>query len=431
MEDLERGKKGVNLKVTLDELAPNFKKAYDEYRKKIVIQGFRRGKAPINLVKQMFGKTIRREAAEKAIPELFSKLIVDYDLKLVAPAVLEKMNYTDESGLMLYATLTVEPEFDLIKITGFEFEKLNYQVDDETMQAVLENIRQNHAIMNSVDRPAQEYDYVQTNLQKTDNTGLPIIGNKLENYLFHILPTDQGSFALTQQFIGAQAGEKRRVFVVDSHHPDSKEERTTYYEATIKEIKSKVVPELNDDFAKELGEFTDLEDFKKKLQLQIEFESLQQNHNDFFQTITDEIVKSNPIELTEIQIETTLNRAIESWRQKNPKKKSISAEELRESLRPEAIWQLKWRMIGDKIIEMADLKLTDDDYERRYQAIATGTAQDLERIRNRYINNEDSHDELTHSLLQEAIIDYVVRHSVVTEKSVSYQTVMHKNRYHE
>ncbi len=431
MEDLERGKKGVNLKATVDELAPQFDHAYNDYRKKIVVQGFRRGKAPITLVKQMFGKTIRREAAEKAIPELFTKVIDEHDLKLVAPLVLEKMNYSDEAGLSLYATLQVEPEFELTKITGFEFERLNYQVDEETMQVALENLRQSRALMNVVARPAQEYDFVQVDFQKIDDTGFPLVGDKLENYQFQILPTDPINFKLTQQFIGAQAGDKRRVSLVDSHRSDSNEERTTYYEATFKEVKIKVIPELTDDFAKGLGEFTDLEDLKKNVRLQLEFECMQRNANDFYYTVSDEVVKSNPIELTEVQVEAALNRAIQSWREKNPKQKSVKDEQLHEKLRTETVWQLKWRMISEKILQTADLKLTPDDYEQRYQNVAAATSQDLERIRNRYNNNQEAHADLTQSLLQEKVHDYILRHSTVTEKAVSYHTVMHKSHYHE
>lgn len=426
IETPEAGKKELFIGVEPARLTPKFEKAYQDYKKKIVIGGFRKGKVPVALIKQMFGKSIREEVIDGVIPEFSQEAIDENNLKIIPPAKIDDVDYDDKKGLTFKVLVELQPEVELKKITGFEFEREIFEVDDAAIERTLNSIREQHATMETVEREAEEQDYILADLQEVDAQGVPIVGQKFEDQYFRIDKDDEASYKLSHQFIGAKAGEQRRV-EFDMSEVNPEKEEPTFFEATIKDVKTKILPALDDEFAKDVGEYETLQELKDSVVKNLTQRLKQENYQRFQSVVLDKIVKENffevPEKLVDLQIEMVL-RNMRQYQQDNPQ---FDEATIREQYRPDAVWGLKWQMIRDKIVASENLELTEEDFEAYYKEQAEIEEVEVDRIRNRYLN-EDAKKQIEPNVLERKVVDFIVSNSKVTEKTVPYSETMERNK---
>ncbi|RMF70157.1 MAG: trigger factor, partial [Calditrichaeota bacterium] len=306
----------VEVLVPQDELQPEFEKGYRKYQKKVKIQGFRPGRAPLAIIKQMYGPRIEIEVIEDIIPRIITDAWKQENLKIVSPPKVDDLDYQPGSDLRITFTVDVEPEIQIEKIEGFRFDRKVYEVEDEDVEQALQTLREEHAVWENIDEPATEENFVLLDLQELDESGLPIVGRKFENELF-ALKNQQGEVTeLGRQVIGARAGETRVVVLTPSPRPGSDEPvQPVKFEATIKEVRRKNLPELDDEFAKDLGDYDSLEELKKALREQIQRRVQQDLDRELERQIIDEIIKNNPFEVPKSMVDTYLDNFVQQIKQ--------------------------------------------------------------------------------------------------------------------
>lgn len=423
IENPEKGKKEISVHVNTDELVPKFEEAYRDYKKNIVLGGFRKGKVPLHLVKQMFGKSIRRDVADKQISEYSEQIITEHKIHIVAPPEIDDVDFNETDGLKFKINLEVQPEFDLTKYTGFKFEKENYSLDDETIQKTLEQIQDQHAQMEPIETEAKANDFVIADLQQLDETGVPIIGKKYDAAFFHLNENDKENYVVSKQFLGVKNGDVIRI-TVPKMAVDAKTEPTgeDFYEATVKEVKTKILPELDDEFAKDLGDYETFDEFKESVVKRLEKKIKQEAHQHYINNISNEVVEANPFDLAEKLVQMQVKSYVERFLKQRPSQ-PINPDMLMEQFKKEADWNLRWDLLKDKIIEKENFELTDKDYDDYYAEIAEMEDTDVERIRNRYLN-EDLKKQIEPSLMEKKIINFVAENSKITEKTIPYSEHM-------
>lgn len=420
VESSGQNQKEVFISVSMDDLKPEFEKAYHEYQKDVALNGFRKGKVPLSLLKQLLGKKIRQEIAAKLVEEYLGRYIEENKLNVVPPSEIDDFKYDEQNGLSFKAVVEVEPEIELTKIQDFEFEKEIIEVDDAAIEKALDNLREEHGVMNVIETESKENDYVLVDFQKIDSTGVPIIGQKINDHFFQLnLEKGEELKVLSEQLIGAKAGDTRRV-VLDDIGAEEDEPKMVHYEATIKEVKSKTLANLDDEFAKDVGNYESLDELKAALRKRLAYQSKQYWQNNFQHAVMDELVKSNPIELSDKLIDFHLNFYLESYK-KGMQKGDMPVDEakFKEEYRADTIWNLKWRMIRDKIKDTQNMTVEENDYEVYYNETATLYNTDIDRIRNRYLKPNDK-EELSLKLMEQKVVDWVVAHSKITELRKSY-----------
>ena len=416
ISDFEQYEKIIEINVPVDDLKPKFDEAYNKYKKTIQLDGFRKGRVPIALIKKSFGLKIETEVAEKVMTEYLQQAVKDNNIKIHDVSKLESFDYNRENGLTFKTIIKIEPDVELTKYKKLDVEREIYKTTDDDLKEALENMREQHATMINVDDEAKEGHYIVADLQKTDAAGHPLIGEKYENRYIKI-GGNNGNDHFTDQLIGVKAGEVQRVTFTEIN-PETGEDKVEYFSCHVKEVKQKDLPDLNDEFAKDLGDYKDLETLKESLRNELEKQIKVSNKQNLYNNLTDALVKSNHVDLPEFMIEDTLDAFVENTK-KNSKKK-FDEQELRNKYRTDAIWSLKWMLLKDKIAEIENISVEDSDIEKHIEEQAEEAGMSAERIRRDYKNNE-RREQIMREILDEKILQFLLKHAKVTEKIVTYK----------
>ncbi|MFQ5677300.1 MAG: trigger factor, partial [bacterium] len=155
----------VEVEVPASELTPHFDAVYKKYQKNIKLQGFRKGKVPISMIKRLYGEAIQGEAIEEVVQSVFREVSEQQQLKLVAPARVENVDYEPETGLRFKAVVEVIPEIELKTYRGLKLEREVYQIDDQDVTDALNDVREQMAVMEPVEEVADEGHFVLADIQ--------------------------------------------------------------------------------------------------------------------------------------------------------------------------------------------------------------------------------------------------------------------------
>jgi len=413
--DHEDFKKKVEIKVPYEELSDKINAKFQQYKKTIQLEGFRKGKVPLNLIKKVYGKQIEAEAIEDAIPEVLQKAIDQEKIKYFDIESVKDVNFNEENGLTFNAIVRVEPEIELTKYKGLKFEKRVYQVSDAEVEEALENLREQYATMDNVEDEAKEGHFIVADLQKTDESGHPLIGEKYDNRYLQ-LRTKEDDDEVTEQLLGIKPGETRQIKVQAPENAEG-EADFDYFSVTVKEIKEKKLPELDDEFAKDVGEES-LESLTKKVREQLEKQAADNDNNHFEEIVIDKLVKENPFELPDFIVDSYVDDVAKEIKSRNPQEGS--EEDIKKEIRSEAIRNLRWWMIRDKISEMEDLKVEDKEIDDHIEEIAKKAGREAPKIRREY-RTDKMRRQLRQELLHKKVIDAIINNSKVVEKIVTLE----------
>lgn len=412
ISDHEQYEKAIEVSVPYDELKPKFNDSYNKYKKTIQLEGFRKGKVPIDLIKKVFGTKIEQEVAENSVTAYLQDVIDEHKIKFHGLQKVESLDYNQNDGLKFKAIIRVEPDISLTKYKGLTVEKEIYKVTDDDINFSLENLREQNATMNNIDTEAKEGHYIVADLQKTDSAGHPLIGEKYENRYFQ-LGGENVEGNIIDQLLGAKPGDNRQIIV-----PGPQNENEEFYSVSVKEVKEKIIPELDDEFAKDIGDYENLDLLKNTIRENIEKQSQAGDEKKFHNKLIDEVIKSNPIDLPDFMIEDFLSVFVKNMKAEN--KKDVDENEIKEKYRADAIWNLKWILLRDKISELENIIVEDTDVDNHIDELLKNAGKDAAKIRSVY-KNKKQRERVKGELFDQKITDFLIDNSKITEKAVTYQ----------
>lgn len=416
----EQGKweRTVEISVPYEELLPKFDKAYLKYKKTIQLEGFRKGKVPVDLIKRAFGQKIEREVAENSVADYLEEAVKSQNVKVFDISKIESLNYDRKSGLQFKAFIKVQPQVDEVKYKDLTIENEIYQVTDDDIRDVIDNLREQQATMTNIEGDAQRGQYIVADVQQTDSTGVPLIGKKYENRYF-LLGGDEADETFVEQLLGVKPGDTRRITLpVPNPDPNSEKEQYEYYSIAVKEVKEKKLPELDDELAKDVGNFDTLEQLKENVRKDLEKQAEDNTNQSLSNRIMDEVVKTNPFELPDYMIENYLNAFIENIKKENREK--IDEQELRDKYRTDAIWSLKWLLIKEKISELENINVNDEEVIDYIEDLAKNAGKNAALIRSEYRDTK-KREQIIHRIEERKVVDMLLNHARISEKIVTYQ----------
>ncbi len=408
----------VDVVATQEDLSPKFEKAYREFRKKAKIEGFRRGKVPIPIIKKLYGLSIQADVVEKILPEIFSEARKQENLKTVIPAKVQKVNYQPGQDLEVEFLVEVEPEFELKKIEGFKFEKRVYEVDDKDVNDALENVRRQHAAWQSSDEPVNEQDFIRIDLQQVDAGGLPVVGNRYEDQLVQVV-SDSGEMSeIGRQLLGASVDDKRIISLTpEQSEGDDGPVEPIKFDATVKEVKKRILPEVDDDLAKDTGQFETLEELKDALTENVQG-SYQKEFDDIFQhMVIDELLKNNPIDVPGGMVDLYVDVFVDNLKKSSEaENREFDETTIREEYRPRAIWNIKWQLIQKKLQDENDISVGSDEIQKWVEDTVAKSNGDARRAWNRIKNDSGQMEQIHNKLLEEKTLDFLYEKQKIKEK---------------
>ncbi len=371
VEDVSPVQKRLQVEIPGEQVAIEFDRATKRIGQHVKIDGFRKGKAPKSLIKRYHGDLIQEEVLESLIRETFPKALEETDLKLITEPRLDKAGELKEGEPFSYsALLDLWPEFELPQYKGVKIERPPIEVTEEEVDEQLQALRRHFGAIESVEeeRPVEEGDIVIVDFEGF-HEGEPVEGLSEENYYLEV-----GSGYFNEEFekklIGAEKGKEVEIEV--SYPEDALNEnvagKTILYKVTVKDIKKRVMPELDDEFAQKFGpQYKTIEDLRNRLRQQIEQDKKEAQERAMRQQLIDKILSEVDFPLPESLVEKKLVQMVDNVishlneRGMDLESTGMSEERLKEKMREDAERQVKMEIVLDKIAEKEDISVSNEE----------------------------------------------------------------------
>ena len=359
----EAGKKSLEIEVPTERVQNALRKAYTKYQKKTQLPGFRKGKVPLHIIKVRFGKAIESKAIEDLISETYKEAQKEQGINPADAAQIENVEYDEGKPLKYRAIVEVYPEIDIKEYEGIEVIKEMPRITEEDVDAVLESLRNQYAEVTAVDDEAREGHFIVADIQAADRTGLPIVGDKVENADFQLGNSSFGP-EFDKELVGMKRDEERIVKITypKDHHDPTLAGREQFFSVRVKEIKEKILPDLDDDLARTVGNFNTFEDLRNAVIEDLVRRAELGAERKVKDQIADSLIKEHPFTVPESMVARFLDAFIDDLKQKS--QEPVDEELLRNRYRPYAVNQIRLHLLLKEIarrehIEGGDEKVLD------------------------------------------------------------------------
>ena len=255
--------KEVEISTTSEELTPHFEEAYRKYQQTASLKGFRKGKAPLSMIRQVYGESIRYTSLDGIANDLYRNAMEERDIRPIGDPVLTTIDFKPETGLNFRIRYEVLPVFALGTYKGVRAEKPIHEITDTELQEEINRIRRSNSTLADVSRIADAQTLVTVDIQELDDAGTPLIGRKTTDAKLYL--ADESIFReIREKLIGAETGAPVRMTVGPS---DGEQGEKRNLEVLVKQIKSVTLPEVTDEFVLKItrGKTSSAADFTAEL----------------------------------------------------------------------------------------------------------------------------------------------------------------------
>jgi trigger factor len=396
----------VEITATPEELAPHFEKAYLEYRKKIEIRGFRKGKAPIDIVKKLYGDLIENDSLNDIATELYRKAIKEKELKPIGEPVLVDMDYKHGEPFRCKIQYDVRPEIKIQNYKGIPVEKIVHTITDAEIEKELVRLQRVHATMEEVDAVTNTEHIVTATLQDLDDSGAPIVGRKSENIRFYLADEQ-----LEKPFKDAlQKAEKNGEYRVQFEHSHGEHMHTVNTMITVKKVEKVILAALDDALVAKVtkDKFTTVDSLRTSIREDIVSYWKEKTDRQVINSLTAEIIRRHSFQVPESLIRSVLEGLQEEVKNEYPNKKlpdDFNQEKFNEENREYAIYQAKWALLREELIKAENISASDEDLEKLAEEESAKIKIPKERLISYYKTSEQIKDRLIGDKLLKFLID--------------------------
>jgi len=424
VEDLNSVKKTLHIEIPEDKVTRELDKAYQNLKKRAKIKGFRPGKIPRSVLERYFKKDVDADVSSRLIQESFADVMKEKDLKIIGTPKIDPHELDGKSPFRYDATVELNPEIEDIDFRGLTLNKTRYQVGDQEIDAQLKLHQKNLAQQRTIEeiRPVKEGDHVLMDYEGfKDGKPFPETG-RTENYSMKL---GDGSVlkSFDENLIGMKPGDKKEI-VIDypEDHQDKKLAGLEIsYQVTLKEIREEVLPEIDDEFAKDLGKYETLEEVKNAIR-----DNLKRGYNTSVQhelneQIFDTLIEKKNFEVPDTLVDHQLNSIIAetegsfAYQNLSMEDMGLTKEQLSAKYRDIALKRVKRYLIVRKLIEQENLKLSEEEIENGFVEMSENLQRPLDQIKDFYKQNEDKFNIYKHSLLEKKAIELIIDYSKIVD----------------
>ena len=402
-------------------------KAYMKARKNILVPGFRKGKAPRKMIEALYGAHVFYEdGLEEIFGEVYDFAIAKQDFKAIGRPSLTDMQIADDNTVTLTLTTDVYPEVTLGQYKGVEVEKGEATVTDAQIQAELDSMAQNVASTENVDRAAEMGDTANIDFEGFDN-GVPFEGGKGENF---DLKLGSGSFVpgFEEQIVGMNAGEEKDIDITfpEDYHKDLAGKAVVFH-VKLNKLTVTIVPQQDDEFAKDVSEFDTLDALKADIRAKALEKAQKQIDSAFENAAVEKAAENTTVDMPNALIEKELDVQMERFgyqlqmsgysMEQYAKMMGGDLKTMREAFRPTAEKQAKISVTLEKIAEVENLTVSEEELEEEFQSMAKQYEMEAAKIKEMV-----PVDELTESLKTRKAVKIIVDNAVAVAPKAEEKT---------
>ena len=427
VEKLEKNMAKLTIEVSAEELDKAMEKAYQKQKSRISLPGFRKGKAPRKMIESMYGKGVFMEdAVNSLVPQEYSKAIADCDLEIVSQPEINVTQMEPGKALIFTADVATKPEVTLGDYKGVEVPKTEIAVTDEEVDAEVKKEQdKNSRTVVVEDRAAANGDITTIDFEGFVD-GVAFDGGKGSDYA---LTLGSGTFipGFEDQLVGANTGDHVEVKVTFPEEYQAKElaGKEAVFQCDVKKIETKEVPELDDEFAKDVSEFDTLaeykEDVKKNLTEKKEKEARTAKEN----AAVDKAIENAQMDIPDLMIQTQCRQMMDDFARRMQQQglsmnqyfqfTGQSMDKMMEDMKPQALKRIQTRLVLEKIAETENTQPSEEEITEEIQKMADAYKMEADKIREAI--GEDGIEQLKKDLSVQKAVTLIADAAVEAEKA--------------
>ena len=393
VEKLEKNMAKLTIEVSPEELEGALQRAYLKNRKQITIPGFRKGKVPRQIIEKMYGPSFFYEdAVNELIPSAYEKAVDECELELVSRPEVSIVQIEKGKPFIFTAEVAVKPEVELGQYKGIEVEKQDTTATDEEVDKEIDKERESNSRSITVeDRPVQDGDMTVIDFEGFVD-GTPFEGGKGTDYPLTI---GSGAFipGFEEQLIGAEIGKETEVNVSfpEDYHAKDLAGKPAVFKCTVKEIKVKELPELDDEFAQDVSDFDTMEEYRADVRKKIEERKAASAKAKKEDAVIEKIIEGAKMEIPDAMVKTQAEQGVDEFAQRlEMQGMSIeqylqymggSVDAMVEQYKPQALKRIQSRLVLEAIVAAENLEVSDEELEAEYSRMAEQYKMEVEKIK--------------------------------------------------
>ena len=429
VEKVEKSQVALTIEVGAAEFEAAIEKAYQKMRKKINVQGFRPGKAPRKMIEKMYGAEVFfEEAINNAFPEAYDAAIKEQELKVVGYPEVEMVGECTKEGFTFKAVVPVYPEVTLGEYKGLSAEKEEVKVGAADVNERLKNMQDRNTRLVSVEREAQNGDTVVIDFEGFLD-GVAFEGGKGENYSLEL---GSSSFVpgFEEQLVGLKAGDEKDLDITfpEEYTPELAG-KAVVFKVKVHEVKGKEVPELDDEFAKDVSEFDTLKELKADLKKKITEERQKVADSAFEDKLMEMVAENLVVEIPDAMVENQAHQFIDNFKmqlaqsgipyEQYQQMTGNTEEKMLEEAKDPALRQVKVDLAIAAIIKAENIEISDEEVEAEYNKLAEMYGMEVEMVK-KYLTDDQIKDQLCTQKAVSVVADNAV--VVKAEKKTTKKT---------
>jgi trigger factor len=413
-------KREISVEIPAAEVARETETIVQKYQKVARLPGFRAGHVPASIIKQRFKEDLKSDVVEALVPRYFRKEAEKLGLIPVSQPQVTDLHIHDGEPLRFKASFEIMPEIVVEGYKELRAEHPEITVKDEEVEDALNNVREQHATFASVEgRPLADGDFAQSSMdgkpKEDDGTAQPV---HMDEVLIEIGGKNTVK-EFTENLRGANVGDEKEFEVVYPEDTNDKRlaGKTFVYTVKIQAIKQKNLPEVDDEFAKQLGEFTSLDQVRKQIRENMHAERKHEAERGAKDKLVAELVKRNDFEVPESLIERQIDlrlerglRALAAQGMKMEDLKKMDLPRLRAGQRDQSVQDVKSSLLLERIAELEKIETGEDEMNHEIEALAQQSKQTPEAIRAR-LTQDGGLDRIRNRIRSEKTLDFLYHQS--------------------
>lgn len=418
VEKLEKNMAKLTVEVSAEDFKAAIKKAYNKTKNRFAIPGFRKGKASQAVIEKMYGEAVFYEdAADEAINSTYAEAMKESGLDIVSRPEITVEQIGKDQAFIYSALVAVKPEVTLGEYKGVEVEKADAAVTAEDVEAELKRVQEQNARLLTVeDRPVADGDQTVIDFEGfVDGKGFE--GGKAEDY-----PLTIGSHSFIdtfeEQLIGKNIGEECEVNVTfpTEYHAAELAGKPAMFKVTVKEIKVKELPALDDEFASEVSEFDTLDEYKqdieKKLQERKEKAAASQNEDRVVAKVVENASMEIPEKMIDAQVDNMLRETAQRMQSQGlsmdlyMKYTGMTADQMKDQMRPEAVKSIQTRLVLEAVVKAENIETSEEKLDEEIAKMAEAYKMEADKLKS-YMTDSDK-DQMKQDLAVQAAVDLLV-----------------------
>lgn len=418
VENLEKNTAKLTIEVPAEKFEEAVQHSYNKNKGKFNIPGFRKGKAPFNMIKKMYGVGVFYEdAVDEVIDASYPDAAKESGLEIVSRPSISIEEIEEGKAFVYTAVVAVKPEVTLGQYKGVEVQKTKSEVTEEDIETEIKRAREKNSRLITVeDRGIEDGDQVTIDFDGSVD-GKRFEGGKAEDY-----PLTIGSHTFIdnfeEQLIGKTTGEECEVNVTfpAEYHVEELKNKPAVFKVKVKEIQRKELPEANDDFASEVSDFDTMEEYKKDLTEKLQAEKIEAAKTADEDKVVAKVIENATMEIPDQMVEEQVNGMVNDYARRLESQgisfrqyveiTGMTAEKIGEQMKPQAIKRIQTRLVLEAVVKAENIQADDAAVEEQFDKMAEDFKMDKEQIKGMF--GEEQMAQLKEDLAVQKAIDFLV-----------------------